>query len=445
MLSDNLENIWLLLNIALWIIIIFSYWKKEKFFSADILILFTYLGYSIVSYFYYNISYPEYSGIQLYPFLFQTMMILIALRPVSQYSNYHYEGIAQTNEKSVSLFLYVYAACSIITLIQCIPQLKSGLLLMLINVEEAGNDIYKETMLGASEIGDGTSILNMPQVFFNVFQDVGILLTFYYLTRPQYNKWFASVLIIGLLTPLFSSIAASQRGPAIDRLFAIVVTFFLFRPFFSEKIRKVARAGAIVLVSIIFIFMASITYSRFGQQNDSYLEEQLYSYIGMENLQFNKYAFDNNGLRYGDRTAPVFKRMLGFSNVPRNFEERRNKYPDLKTDDYSFIGFVGDFCLDYGPLVSFILFVTFSSLFCIKTKTPGKYIELHKLLLVQFAACVCMCGGMKLFSFADLGNLKIIALLIAYIYIKYTYLAQLSNNALSSDNVIETKSLEERL
>ena len=142
--------------------------------------------------------------------------------------------------------------------------------------------------------------------------------------------------------------------------------------------------------------------------------------MGMENLQFNKYAFDNNGLRYGDRTAPVFKKMLGFSNVPNNFTERRKKYPYLKTDDYSFIGFVGDFCLDYGPLVSFILFVFFSLLFCRKTFSRSREIELHKLLLVQFAACVCMCGGMKLFSFADLGNLKIIAVLLAYLYIKYS-------------------------
>ena len=415
-----MDSVWLISNIVLWTFITWSYWKRNKCFGAHILILLTYLGYSIVSLLYYNNSYPEYKGITLFPFLFQTVMIIIALKPVTQYCDRNYTGIVRPNDQAIILFLIVYAICSVITLLQTLPQISTGLMLMLVNVEDAGKDIYDQTMEGASAIGDGTSFFNLHQVFANVFQDVGVLLTFYYITRRNYKKWFAIILAITLLTPLFYSIAASQRGPAIDRLYTIAVTYFLFRNFFSDRIKKIGRIVFFFLIGVVFVFMASITISRFGNQNEDYMENQLYAYVGMENLQFNKYAFDNNGLRYGDRTAPVFKKMLGFSNVPNNFTERRKKYPYLKTDDYSFIGFVGDFCLDYGPLVSFILFVFFSLLFCQKTFSRSREIELHKLLLVQFAACVCMCGGMKLFSFADLGNLKIIAVLLAYLYIKYS-------------------------
>lgn len=415
-----MDLVWLFTNIVIWLIIILFYWRRDRSIGAHILILLTYLGYSIVSLLYYNNSYPEYKGIKLYPFLFQTLMIIIALKPVSQYCKRNYLGIVRPNEQAINLFLIVYAICSLITLLQTLPQIRTGLLLMLVNVEDAGKDIYDQTMEGASAIGDGTSIFNLHQVFANVFQDVGALLTFYYITRPNYKKWVAIILAITLLTPLFYSIASSQRGPAIDRLYTIAVTYFLFRSFFSDKIKKIGRIVFVFLIGVVFVFMASITISRFGSQNEDYMENQLYAYVGMENLQFNKYAFDNNGLRYGDRTAPVFKKMLGFNNVPDNFTERRKKYPYLKTDDYSFIGFVGDFCLDYGPLVSFLLFVFFSLLFCQKTFSRGSEIELHKLLLVQFCACVCMCGGMKLFSFADLGNLKIIAVFLAYLYIKYS-------------------------
>ena len=418
-MGNETENILLIINIGIWALVLFYFWNQEKSFSANILILCSYLGYSIVSWLYYNESYPEYQGITLFPFLFLQLMVLIALRPVSSYCKYEVKEIIKPNDRAVLLFLLIYVICSLITLVVFLPKLQTGLVLLLLDVD-AGQDLYDETMADASELGDGTSLMNLPLVFSNVFGDVGIFMTFYYFVRKKINKWYALLLLVSLLSPIFQAVAMSQRGPAIDRVYTIAITFLLYNSFYSSRIKKIAKIGALVLVAILFVFMASITISRFGLQSEEKMNESLYSYVGMENLEFNLYAFDNNGLRYGDRTAPIFKRMLGFEKVPRNFIERRKKYPHLKTGDYAFIGFVGDFCLDYGPIISFFLFVVFSSLFCIKTRFRNGRIELHKLLLIQFAACVCMCGGMKLFSFADTGNLKIIAVLLSYTYFKYT-------------------------
>ena len=393
------------------------FWKRQKF-SANTLILLTYLGYSIVSLVLYNMTYPEYKGIHLYPFVFQIVMVLMALRPVSKYCSYRIDTITPPHKKAFSIFLAVFAVCSVISLLRALPQMRTGIFMILTDVS-AGQDIYDESMSGAAQIGNGTSIMNLPIVFTNVFADVGALMTFYYLTRPKINKWYAIVLVIALLSPFFQAISESQRGPAIDRLYTIAITYMLFRPFYSDRIKKIARIGAIVIGSFLFVTMAAITLSRFGQQSEDRATESVYSYIGMENLNFNLYAFDNNGLRYGDRTAPMFKRMIGFDNVPKNFSERRAKYPHLKIDDYLFIGFVGDFCLDYGPFVAFLLFLLFSTIFYHKTLPRKGSISFHKLILIQFAACVCMCGGMKLFSFADLGNLKIIAVLLSYFFFKY--------------------------
>lgn len=418
-MENEIENILLIVNIGIWTLILFYFWKQEKKFSANILILCSYLGYSVVSWLYYNESYPQYQGVTLFPFLFLQLMILIALRPVSDYCKSEVQQIEKPNDRAIISFLSVFVICSIYTLVVCLPKLQTGLVLLLLDVD-AGQDLYDETMADASELGNGTSFMNLPLVFSNVFGDVGIFTTCYYFVREKINKWYALILLISLLSPIFQAVAMSQRGPAIDRVYTIAVTFLLYNSFYSSRIKRIAKIGALVLVAILFVFMASITISRFGLQSEEKMNESLYSYVGMENLEFNLYAFDNNGLRYGDRTAPIFKRMLGFENVPHNFVERRKKYPHLKTDDYAFIGFVGDFCLDYGPIISFLLFVFFSSLFCIKTRFRNGKIELHKLLLIQFAACVCMCGGMKLFSFADTGNLKILAVLLSYFYFKYT-------------------------
>ena len=429
MFIGDVENLWLIVYIALWLFTIWYYWKKEKYFSANILILCSYLGYAIISLICYNISFPEYKGLTLLPFIFLYIMIMIALRPVSLYCGRKVRYIVKPNDRAITLFLIVFAAGSVIAMISSLSNIRSGIFKILTDVA-AGQDIYDETMIGASAIGNGTTLSNIPIVFANVFADVGILLTFYYISKPRYNKIFALLLVLAIFSPFFQTIAESQRGPAIDRVYSIAVSYFLFRPHLPSGIKRIARIGGLALVSFLVIIMAAITVSRFGQQSDERATESVYEYVGMENLNFNLYAFDNNGLRYGDRTAPIFKKMLGFSNVPSNYTQRRAKYPHLRIDDYVFIGFVGDFLLDYGPFFSFIFFVFFSFLFCRKTLPHNGCISLHKLLLVQFAACVCMCGGMKLFSFADLGNLKIIAVFMAYLYLKYT-----SNNKIKKVEV----------
>ena len=415
----SIDSVWLIVNIALWLIAIFYFWKKERSFSANILILLTYLGYSVVSLVYYHKSFPYNQGLHLYPFLFQFLMIMIALRPVSKYCGYGEMKILEPNKDVLKFFLFVWSLCALYTFFRALPEVNNGIYRILTDVY-AGQEIYDDTMLGADNIGNGTSIANLPVVFSNVFADVALLLIFYYFSRFKYTKVQAVLLIIAMLGPFLHSIAVSQRGPAIDRLYSIAVSYMLLRPFFDSRIRRVARIGAVVIGVFLFFAMASITLSRFGQQDEDSAVESVYSYVGMENLNFNKYAFDNNGLRYGDRTAPMFKRMIGFPNVPHNFMERRAKYPHLKIDDGVFIGFVGDFLLDYGPIVSFVLFILFSFIFCNSTIPKNRGIEFHQLILVQFAACVCMCGGMKLFSFADLGNLKIIAVLLSFLLFRFS-------------------------
>ena len=86
--------------------------------------------------------------------------------------------------------------------------------------------------------------------------------------------------------------------------------------------------------------------------------ESIEWYYGQSFLNFNNYGLDAGGIRYGDRTANFFKSFL-FDDVPHNFVERREKYSHLKIDDYYFYTFVGDFTIDYGPILAVLLFYNF--------------------------------------------------------------------------------------
>ena len=127
------------------------------------------------------------------------------------------------------------------------------------------------------------------------------------------------------------------------------------------------------------------------------------------------YALDNNGIRYGDRTIPLFKRMLGFQNVPKNFIERRAKYPNLKLNDQSFSTYVGDIAIDFGPYVAVVIICFFSVLFTRLLAKRKQGYKFHQLLLVHFVLYICVIGGLKLFPYSDTGgNLKIIVFIAAY-------------------------------
>ena len=105
--------------------------------------------------------------------------------------------------------------------------------------------------------------------------------------------------------------------------------------------------------------------------------------------------------------------MLGYENIPNNFWERREKYPDLMINDEVFIGFVGDFTLDFGPIIAPIIFIIFTLFVFVKTRIRNETILFHQLILLHFVMCICMLGGMKLYPFSDVGgNLQLIVCLL---------------------------------
>ena len=161
--------------------------------------------------------------------------------------------------------------------------------------------------------------------------------------------------------------------------------------------------------------------SRFGE-SEAGSESSVFFYAGQENLYFNNFGLDNGGLRYGDRTFPLFKKMLGFENVPDNFWERRSKYPNLQINDEVFIGFIGDFTLDFGPFITPFIFIFFTIFILNKTIIRNKVILFHQLILLHFVMCLCMLGGMKLYPFSDVGgNLQLIIYFLAFLFFRLVY------------------------
>jgi oligosaccharide repeat unit polymerase len=419
--DDNF--ILLLLNIITWIITFAIYQNKKSYFDAGSVIILSFIVYSCLSFFLFYDSFwgPEFSQLHLFPFIYLYLMIMIAAWPVLKFNQLKIIGIQKPSDILFNTISIILIISTLIGMQMTLPKVFDGLMKILFD-STAGLDIYKDTMdlSEASNIGDG-KISNLPSIISGLLADIGTLMFFYYLTLEKRNKLITIGLLISTLYPILDQIAISQRGPVIDRLFTIIISYFALRNFIPRSINNVIRITGITLVISIIIPLAAITTSRFGTPESSGTMSSVLFYSGQSNLFFNNYGLDNGGIRYGDRTFPMFKRMLGFDNVPHNFFERRAKYNNLKINDEVFIGFVGDFTLDFGPYIPPILFTLFTFFILRTTRIRNNKILFHQLILLHFVMCICIQGGMKLFSFSDMSNLRIITIFLAYIAFRHDY------------------------
>lgn len=350
--------------------------------------------------------------ITLFPLVYLFVMVLISMSPVFNYNQDNVKRIVAPSGFILDSISIIYIVSAIVVFLNSVLQFREGLILILADAA-GGLEVYDELMADSSlTLGDG-KISNLPSIITNLLGGV-IVVIFWLNVVTGRRRTITYILAFFLLTDPFFSLARSQRGPAIATLLSLLCGYFLFIKFLPEKLKKRIRLGGIIVLVLVAIPFMAISHSRFDRSEGGVQSSFLY-YIGQENLNFDIYAFDNNGLRYGDRVFPMFKRMLGFQNVPRNFWERRAKYSHLKINDEFFIGYVGDFVLDFGPIVSFILFIFFTAIFLNITRIRGGTLYLHQVMALFFLMYIGAVGGMKLFPFADDGALGMITIFLAYL------------------------------
>ena len=417
------NNILLILFIIAWIVTFAKYQKKKQYFDAGSILIISYLIYSISSLFLYNDPFwgAEFTQLRLFPFIYLYLMLMLAALPIFKFNVLKIIEIQKPSNVLFNTISIILIICTFALLPEGLPKLVSGFIRILLD-SSGGLDVYKETMEASARmnIGDG-KISNLPAIISGLLSDIGILMFFYYLTLKKRNIFITIGLLIACIYPILDNIAISQRGPVMDRMFTVLISYFALRKFIPKNINNIIRITGIILIIIITIPIVAITISRFDRPGSGGSMSSLLYYTGQENLYFNIYGLDNGGLRYGDRTFPMFKQMLGFDNVPHNFYERRAKYPNLKINDEVFVGFVGDFTLDYGPFIAPLIFIFFTFYILRHTKARNGRILFHQLILIHFVMCICMQGGMKLFSFADTGNLRIISVFLAYFAFRIDY------------------------
>lgn len=403
-MEELISNINIIVYIIALVVTIYFYQKRKGFFDSGSVLLFSYLLYSITSLLLYN--YPffifTFQPIRLFPFIYLYLMLILTALPILKYDQ---SKIQEIQKPSIGLFntvAIIFIFSSLVQLPAIISNFKVSII-ELLTVSSGGQDLYNEALSNSLATGDG-NIANLASIISNSYGYFGILLFFYYLTTDNRNKLILIGLFFSIIIGIFTTISLGQRGPVVEILLSMIITYFALKKFLKPRVNKIIKIIGISLIGIISVPLVALTNSRFEDSLGGSLSS-VYYYVGQENLYFNNYGLDNGGIRYGDRTFPLFKRMLGFENIPNNFWERREKYPNLEINDEVFIGFVGDFTLDFGPIVATLILILFILFVLKKTRIWNGEILFHQLILIHFVMSVCMVGGMKLYPFSDTGGI----------------------------------------
>lgn len=420
-----MSNIYLILYILTWIVTYIIYQRKHQQFDAGSSIIVSYIIFAISSLVLFNtpIIYYEFNELTLFPFVYLFIMLLIALSPVLRFNSKLTTSITPPNITIFNVISWLIIISAVLSIPSLIDQLQSGSFLLLFVDESVGQDLYSATMDDAADSGSGIS--HLPNIVFNAFSDIAILFFFYALTQPQHNKLKILGLGFAIIITLISPLVSGLRTQTTITVFSIIVAYFLFRNYLSQNIIHKVRVFGVIVFAVSLIPIAAITISRFGDRDGGAKSSVLY-YMGQANLNFNNYGLDNNGIRYGDRTFNLVKRLYD-SSTPNNYIERREKYPELHIDDYYFYTFVGDFTLDFGPWIAALIIILFTIYVNRRTKAYNHKIAFHQLILIFLVACICVQGGMYLFSYSDTAGLKLILFIILFYLFRFTHREPIEN------------------
>lgn len=412
---SNTDNLYTFLYLLLWILTLGVYQFKRKQLDAGTAIMATYIMYAVFSLFTLNdeLFGIQYDPLTLFPFIFLYTMLMMSLSPTFYLHFADITSIKEPNTRLIKPFCWLFILCALAMVPNIIGNFEEGIM-KLFTDNDAGNDAYHEQLENTQDAG--SAIENIFAIIFNACYDVAIFFAFYLLSKKEKNWLLILGLFFGVGVGLMLPVMKGQRSGVLYAGFTVIVGFMLFKPYLSKLLVRTVTVLGSLAAALVVLPVAAITVSRFGERNAGVLGF-INWYVGQANLYFNNWALNAGGTRNGDRTIYLIKRIIDPS-TPKNFLERREKYYNLEIDDYYFTTFVGDFCIDFGPAIAFIIFVVFNLWVLHEIRTKGSEMQLHKLLLVYFTMCVCMQGGMTLFSYADTANLKIVVLFLIYGYLR---------------------------
>lgn len=402
----------LIINSIAYFATFFFFQKRVGSLQVASVVLLTYSIASLGSIYIYSVS-PvwgdwNFNNLTLFPFLYLYVVLLISFIPIMEFSN----------TKCINMRLPKSFAMNIISLLIIIFNLVFFVQTILSSFSIS--DLFSADILADNYEDKGESMAvkggNLFGALKNVFIDVlWIMFMYNWVCR---KRILALGLIVSIFISVLTSLAWGARGPVMSIIMQMPFAYIVFLPLMTSTQKKQIVFSASILGGVVFAGFWAMTYGRFSDNVNHTLTDIIIYYVSSDFLFFNNYAIDPGGCRYGDRVFPLFRMLLGLDTAD-GWRDRRLLFTKLKVDDSQFTTFVGEFCIDFGPIVAFAIISFFS--FIIYRKFKKKKYDLGDVVLGMLWYHILI-YGFTLFVYAEKsGNLRILYLLFfAYLFKRIT-------------------------
>lgn len=376
-------------------------------------VLCVYLGSSILSIIEFIINPIEYPNINLLGYIYLFVVIAICLKPISSFKNI---GNISSNisRKEINLLSIIVIGLIIPSIVLIISEIKENILSLTVDLSYA-YDMYNDSAERDMDRNINDSI-NIVTGLGAVASDWVIFLSAYYSTLKRKNIIISILLWICCIYPLLSGISGGSRAVMTYWVFDLAIAYLLFKPHYSSNVNKVVKRVMLIGVTFMVLIMGALTVGRFtsgAYQGGNYVGSSIVSYTGQSTLNFNQYALDNEVYQWGDNTMPLFRKMVGL-DASDNIRERQTKWGGrMKIQQGYFYTIFGDIIFDWGPVLSFVLFL-FLSLFFLRHTHTTSNIKVQQLYLTYFWATI-ICNGVFYYSQKSVGgNWHLISMIFFY-------------------------------
>lgn len=219
--------------------------------------------------------------------------------------------------------------------------------------------------------GRGTG--SLPRTIAGVasfYYGYNLLLFFYSLSFRNDSRRFLFLLMLSSVSRIFHSLTYMGRDGILFWILSFVFSFFVFKPYLSDKAKNVVKWSALLIGSFAFLLLGAISISRFSG-TDSGTLLSLVNYFGQPMNNFGM-LFDR--VHEYDGTKTIFPLLFGEKGISGAdaIDAAENFVLRYGIASNAFYSFVGNFYLAWGPFITLFIAFIYSTVMCSivkKTKT----------------------------------------------------------------------------
>lgn len=409
------EVLILLINFFLY----FIAYKKNKgqsLFNVGSITFLLYSGLSLMSLVMVLMTTEHSIKINVLALIYLFLCILITYSPLKKINGVEF-AVIPPNSRPLNFILILIVFFSVVRFPNIISNF-SDILKGFILDSSVFYDQYNTAMETYTQVQSQTSY-NYLIIISGLFDRYIPFFLIYYLTLSYRKTWIVLGLIIGLVIAPMHGLIEAQRGILVDILLSCILAYAMFKNSLDSHVKRNVQIIGLTFLIGVFVALSLITFSRFNQDfmDSNNIQRSVVSYTGQAIANFGEFGFDTGGIRYGDRTIPLLKKMF-FMDGAYDYAHRMAKYTNLKLNEGMFSTFIGDFVVDFGPVITFVIVILIALGFGHLISYKGKEIPFYKMIAAYMLGYIILCGW-HLYPFSDFGgNLSLIMGFILYVFFK---------------------------